>query len=344
MLVCANLSPPGKNCVASDQAHSGRMGVVSHDRSAQADPVSYGYWVVRNTYQKARTRMRDLNYQLKKLCRQSREGSYATQVRRERDLTLIANQLHDLGYRGMRAVSLKPKHVDALTKHWLSQGISVGTIKNRMASIRWWAHKVNRQNVVARSNDHYGIPDRRFVTNESKAKTVTGADLDKVRDEHVCMSLELQQAFGLRREEAMKFQPSFADRGDHLVLKATWTKGGKERVIPVRTDEQRTLLDRARRLAGLGSLIPSTRNYRQQFRIYEGHTIRAGLSNMHGLRHAYAQNRYEELTGWKSPAAGGPETKALTQEQRKVDHEVRLIISKELGHEREAVTGAYLGR
>jgi Phage integrase, N-terminal len=86
-------------------------------------------------------------------------------VRRERDLTLIANQLHDLGYRGMRAESLKPKHVEALTKHWLSLGITVGTIKNCMASIRWWARKANRQNVVARSNDHYGIPDRRFVTN-----------------------------------------------------------------------------------------------------------------------------------------------------------------------------------
>jgi len=81
------------------------------------------------------------------------------------------------------------------------------------------------------------------------------------------------------------------------VLKASWTKGGKDRVIPVRTEAQRTVLNRARRLAGLGSLIPNSRNYRQQLRIYEGHTSRAGLSQMHGLRHAYAQNRYHELTG-----------------------------------------------
>ncbi len=288
--------------------------------------------------------MRDLNYQLKKLCRQSREGSYATQVRRERDLTLIANQLHELGYRGMAARSLKPKHIEALVKLWFGQDLSIGTIKNRMASIRWWAHKVNRQNVVARSNDHYGIPDRRFVTNESKAKTITGVDLEKVRDQHVRMSLELQQAFGLRREEAMKFQPSFADRGDHLVLKASWTKGGKERVIPIRTEEQREVLDRARGLAGLGSLIPSNRNYVHQLRVYEGNTLRAGLSNMHGLRHAYAQNRYEELTGWKAPAAGGPNSKALTSQQKEIDRQARLTISRELGHEREAVTCVYLWR
>ena len=121
------------------------------------------------------------------------------------------------------------------------------------------------------------------------------------------MSLELQQAFGLRREEAIKFIPSYADRGDHIQLKPSWTKGGKARTIPVRTEAQRQVLDRAHQLAGKGSLIPSTKNYRQQLRIYEAETARAGLSKMHGLRHAYAQTRYEELTGWKSPAAGGPQ-------------------------------------
>jgi len=198
--------------------------------------------------------MRDLNYQLKKLCRQCREGSYATQVKRERMLTLMANQLHELGYRGMAARSLKPKHVEALVERWFGQELSIGTIKNRMAVIRWWSHKVDKQNVVARANEHYGIPDRRFVTNESKAKTVTHSELDKVRDEHVRMSLELQQAFGLRREEAIKFQPSFADQGDHILLKASWTKGGKERVIPVRTEGQRIVFDLARHQVAFGDL------------------------------------------------------------------------------------------
>jgi integrase len=222
--------------------------------------------------------------------------------------------------------------------------VATGTIKNRMSAIRWWARKVNRQNVVARSNEHYGIPNRQFVSNVTKAKSVLEADLAKVRDDHVRMSLALQQAFGLRRAEAIKFMPGYADRGDHLLLKASWTKGGKERTIPIRTAEQRQLLDRAHKLAGRGSLIPGSRNYVQQLRIYEGQTMRAGLSQLHGLRHAYAQQRYEELTGWKAPAAGGPLSKTLTPEQRDQDREVRLIISKELGHEREQITAVYLGR
>lgn len=287
--------------------------------------------------------MRGLNHQLKQLCRQNRDGSYGTQARRERELTLVANQLHELGYRGMNRHSLKPKHVQALVECWLSTGVAIGTIKNRMSAIRWWARKVDRQNVVARSNDHYGIPNRQFVTGQSKARSVSDADLDKIRDSHVRMSLALQEAFGLRREEAIKFSPSYADKGDHLELKATWTKGGKARSIPIRSPLQRAVLDGVHEIAGKGSLIPSDRNYRQQLRIYEGQTIRAGLSRMHGLRHAYAQRRYEELTGWASPAAGGPAPKLLSAEQRKVDHDARLTISRELGHERASIVRVYIG-
>jgi hypothetical protein len=287
--------------------------------------------------------VRDLNHQLKQLCRRNRDGSHATQGDRERVLTLIADQLHVLGFRGMNAGSLKPKHVEALLKHWRAGDLSVGTIKNRMAALRWWAQKVDRQNVIARSNDHYGIPERIFASDGSKAKTIGETDLEKVRDPHVRMSLELQSAFGLRREEAIKFAPSYADKGDHLLLKASWTKGGKARTIPVRTPEQRHVLDRAHRLAGSGSLIPSERNYRQQLRVYERHTANAGLSNLHGLRHQYAQSRYEELTGWKAPAAGGPPARMLSTEQWAADREARLTISRELGHERRQIIAIYCG-
>jgi site-specific recombinase XerC len=156
--------------------------------------------------------MRDLNYQLKMLCKHSHEGSFETRVGRERQLSAIANQLHDLGFWQMKATSLKQKHVQALVDHWLGQNLSPGTIKNRMSCLRWWAEKVNKRAVVAGSNDHYGIPDRQFVSDQSKAKDLTREQFTRVKDERVRMSLRLQQAFGLRREEALKIQPRWADR------------------------------------------------------------------------------------------------------------------------------------
>jgi integrase len=287
--------------------------------------------------------MRDLNYQLKLLCKHSHEGSFETRVGRERQLTAIANQLHELGFRQLKATSLKHKHVQALVDHWLGQNLSPGTIKNRMSCLRWWAEKVNKRNVVAGANDFYGIPDRQFVSDQSKAKDLAEEQLALVKDEHVRMSLRLQKAFGLRREEALKIQPRWADRGKHLHLKASWTKGGRERTVPIRTQEQRALLEQAKQLAGLGALIPRGRNYIEQLRIYERHTANAGLSKMHGLRHAYAQQRYRELTGWSSPHAGGPSKGKLSEAQRRRDKQARLTISKELGHVREQITAVYCG-
>lgn len=288
--------------------------------------------------------MRDLNYQLKQLCYRNRDGSYSTQANRQRMLNQIASQLHEMGYRRMTTHSLKPKHVDALVKRWLSEGMTAGTIKNRMNCLRWWAAKVDRRNVVARSNNFYGIPDRQFVGKASKATNIDDQQLMAVKDDCVRMSLELQRAFGLRREEAIKFKPGFADQGDHIVLKDSWTKGGKARVVPLYTDKQREVLNRAHRLAGNGSLIPSHKQYVQQLRVYERQTTQAGLSRLHGLRHAYAQQRYQELTGWRSPAAGGPISAMLSPQQMQQDHRARLVISKELGHAREQISAVYLGR
>ena len=288
--------------------------------------------------------MQALNYELKQLCARNRDGSFATQADRERILTLVANQLREMGFVNMQAQSLKPKHVEKLVERWTAEGLSTGTVKNRMTELRWWAEKIGKANVVAKSNDVYGIADRRYVTNVSKARQLTAGDLAQVTDPYSRVSLQLQAAFGLRREESLKIQPAWADRGDRLVLKDSWTKGGRAREIPIRHVEQRQVLDEAKRVAGRGSLIPADRSYVQQLRRFEYQCDRAGIHRVHGHRHQYAQERYRELTGWSAPAAGGPRSRELTREQKLIDREARLTISRELGHEREQVTAVYCGR
>lgn len=287
--------------------------------------------------------MDDLTYTLRQLCLRNRDGSHATQADRQRSLSLVARQLREAGFRQMRATSLKGKHVEALLQRWQAEGLSAGTLKNRMAHLRWWAEKVGKAGILPADNTKLDIPDRRYVTNKSKAKEL-GDGLDRITDPHVRMSLRLQAAFGLRREESIKFQPRYADHDDHIAIKGAWAKGGRDRTVPITTPEQRTVLDEAHRLAGLGSLIPAHKTYIQQRHVYDGQCKAAGLSNMHGLRHRYAQMRYEALTGWKAPAAGGPSVKGLSPTQRLEDGHARQTISRELGHERIQITATYLGR
>jgi len=288
--------------------------------------------------------MRTLNRDFKLMCQRNRDGSFATQHDRERLLTMVANQLHEDGFKNLRAQGIRTKHIEHLVNRWQAEGASSGTMKNRMSALRWMAEKIGKENIVARDNAAYGISDRRFVTNESKAKELDQGKLDKVSDPYTAMSLRLQEAFGLRREESIKIQPGWADRGDSLALKASWTKGGKEREIPIRSDAQRQLLDQAKAIAGKGSLIPADKSYKDQLNRFKAQTAFAGIDRVHGLRHAYAQARYVELTGWKAPAVGGPTSKQLSPEMKAIDREARLTISRELGHEREQITAVYLGR
>jgi hypothetical protein len=136
--------------------------------------------------------MRDLNYALKQLCRHNRDGSYATQADREHILDLIADQLHEMGFRHMNAHSLKPKHVEKLVERWLAEELSPGTIKNRMSALRWWAEKIGKENIIARTNAAYGIPDRVYVTNISKAKELVMDQLQQIRTDCIRISLRLQ--------------------------------------------------------------------------------------------------------------------------------------------------------
>jgi hypothetical protein len=288
--------------------------------------------------------MRDFNYDLKQLCRRNRDGSYGTQADRERILDLIANQLQEMGFKHMQATSLKPKHVEALVARWHGEEIAPATFKNRMAQLRWLAEKIGKQNVIARSNDAYGIPERVYVTNVSKAVELDPAKLEAVTDPYTAMSLRLQSAFGLRRAESIKIRPAWADRGDRIVLKASWAKGRREREIPIRNAEQRQVLDEAVRLAGKGSLIPKEMTYKSQLQRFKAQCMGANIDHVHGHRHHYAQERYLELTGWASPALGGPTSKQLTPEQKQIDRDARLTISGELGHHREQITAVYLGR
>jgi len=92
----------------------------------------------------------------------------------------------------MQARSLKPKHVEALVERWRAKALSPGTIKNRMAELRWRAEKIGKQGVIARDNDRYGIAERTYVTNESRARALSSGDLAKVSDPYSRLSLKLQ--------------------------------------------------------------------------------------------------------------------------------------------------------
>lgn len=288
--------------------------------------------------------MKRLEYQLKQLASHNRDGSFATQAARKKHLKRVARELRMLGYNQMHVRSLKLKHVHALINYWQRTGHSIGTQKNVLAHLRWWAGKIGKDEMIPKSNKELLVGTRCLIPSESKAQYLKRNQLKQISNEYMRLSIELQQEFGLRQEESFKFRPTYADRGSYIELKGSWTKGGRQRSIPVVSFEQRDLIDRIHAVAGQGSLIPAEYSLKTWKSKYQWVLTNLGLKNLHGLRHGYAQRRYRDLAGFESVFAGGSKRKALDSDQRVIDSQARLQVSQELGHNRIEITDVYLGR
>src|SRR5215831_21260963 len=160
-----------------------------------------------------RPRMKDLVYELKALTHRHREGSYSTQANRWAMLRQMGEQLLAAGYNQLHVYDLKGRHLNTLLKQWQTDGLSAATQKNRMTVLRWWAVKIGKGDMFQSTNKGYGIGPRQTIPAVSKARTLPGEKLSQVRSPYVRMSLELQRAFGLRRQEAIKIRPHQADQG-----------------------------------------------------------------------------------------------------------------------------------
>lgn len=262
----------------------------------------------------------------------------------------LVHELHEGGYVLRHIRGLQFKHVHYLIEHWQKKGLSNGTIKNRMSQLRYLAVELKKTNLIPEKNEVLNIGKRSYIPKVSKA--IHEFDASRFDNLMIRFSVRLQQNFGLRREEAIKFIASSADQGDHIALEASWTKGGIARSVPINTPEQRALLDEIKAVIKRDhALIPDSKTYVYQRQVYDEAVHSAGYKNLHGLRHAYAQRRYHEMTtkmnkgtGWHAPFQNGPAQKSLSTEHRRIDYLARLAISQELGHSRLQIVAIYLGR
>lgn len=280
---------------------------------------------------------------MKGLMMHNRDGSFETQKARGQTLLLCASQLKEGGFDRLEQPSqLKQKHINHLVSRWQNEGLASSTIKNRVSHLRWVAQKIEKPTIVL-SNAELGIEKRQYVTQQNKAISLNGRE-NKIADERIRDALRLQEAFGLRREESLKFTPELAFRNAGTVeLKQSWCKGGRARSIPILTEKQRNLVSEIKAKYKTGSLIHKEMTYKEMRNKYDRAVNSAGMGKCHGLRHSYAQERYRELTGNECSVVGGLTRQKMTDEQKLADFEARLLISEELGHGRVDVVAQYIG-
>jgi len=265
-------------------------------------------------------------------------------------LIKCVKDLHELGYKVSHVKGFKAKHVYKLVDLWKSQNKSAGTIKNCISKLRELGRVLDDPKLVKQDNEAYQLQPRKYKSEYNRG--LYNIDFEKCTNDHIKLSLEGQKLFGLRREESLKIVIREALEKGHIVLHPSWTKGGVGRKIPIRTQEQKDWIRKVQSLVEPGcSLIPREDSYKTHLHRYTYQVRAMGLNNLHGLRHAYAQQRYRELTahydpnnkGWDCPFLGGKNKKEMTKEEKSIDSKVKHILTRELGHSRPGITEVYLG-
>ena len=183
-------------------------------------------------------------------------ASHETQHKRSTVLYQAFTDLREMGYKLDNVRQLKGRHVEALTKHWLSKELSSSTLQNRLSTLRTFASWIGKEGMVESAERYFPNHEaaRTSINTQDKGWEVNGVSvtekLDDLRtlDERVALQVELQLRFGLRVKESIMLRPHLADKGGYLAV-SNGTKGGRDRTVPIDTPERRELIDRAKTFA-----------------------------------------------------------------------------------------------
>lgn len=237
---------------------------------------------------------------------------------------------------GLQSINnIKPHMVDRYFCEMRETSRAASTMQNHATAWRSIASAVGKPNIVPRSNTVMGIErtssDRyrpatanteRLI--EIRSQLAARAD-GSVKDKALLAAYDLRDAFGLRAKESLMSSKT-VERDGKQYLKVEGSKGGRPRELAIRSEAQARAVDQARDVSRelgskTGRLISPALSLKQMYD-YQRNTLRTlgatklNATNMHAMRHEYAQERIQETGDRKG-------------------------VAEELGHGRESVTQHY---
>ncbi|PZO16580.1 MAG: hypothetical protein DCF26_11425 [Burkholderiales bacterium] len=302
-----------------------------------------------------------------------RSVSHLTETRFGQTLKRMIGELSELNMPIQRIDQVSRRHAAALVVRWLNEEKQcAATVNNKVSFIRKYCELIGKVGAIPKGEEWYqlleskGVPRSALVRQQVAygSKTWSAAGIQPIgiaallAEDHYHESLlvELMYYFGLRVSEALSLNPTRSDVVGGLML-TSGTKGGKDRLVPYMDDaeikaKQRDVLDRAiawvnknNRRGDMGYPGLSMEKSRQKY--YNTlHSVGVTKAHMgvvsHGLRHEYAANMFEQITGHRPPVEGQEPSDWFKNNRELVDH-AYLKVSEALGHWRKSISAAYLG-
>lgn len=287
-----------------------------------------------------------------------RDCSVKTAQERASNIRRTFAELNQLGYKLQSPTSLKSKHVFALAAHWQQKDLSAKTLHGLFSNLREFSRWIGKPQLVEDIGVYCGGREhlvRQVAASRDLSWEANGVDVTafllrvEIFDRRLWIMLSLQCYFGLRAKESIEFRPwrAAAMQPDFLCI-TDGTKGGRHRVVPVRTELQRKIITSAKEVVG-DSLNAQLRwpdmTWRQaQAHFY--HLLRTlGVTKdklgvtAHGLRHGFLQSEFQYYSGVPAPIKPHAVLPGSA-----TDYQLALLAtSLEAGHFRPSATTIYTG-
>lgn len=281
---------------------------------------------------------RNLNEQIDKVFRHTRQGSIKTRYRYEDGMNHFDKFLAET-FKKQNLYKIENKHLQAYVEQMQESGYSKSYITTNLSAIRFFVDvrggdskklSINKElGALPRSRDDRIGSNKAWNDTEVKRFIEYDNSKNEFRYDDI---VNLLYSHGLRVHEVARLDKSQlgdALEKDFLTVKG---KGGLIRSIPLSNKE---LVERLYKETKFGEKVfinkeEKTHKVINNLQVYiynHNKEFRDSDKSLtfHGLRHAYAQGRYRKLT-----------------QNAFNDYSARLKVSRELGHFRVEITDIYL--
>lgn len=282
---------------------------------------------------------RNLSNQIDKVFRHTRQGSIKTRYRYQDGMNHFAKFLAET-FKKQNLNKIEDKHVQAYVEQMQESGYSKSYITTNLSAVRYFIDIKSGDSKMLSSNKELGVEHRtkedrigcnkawsfnevqKFIEYAAKNKEIRYADMVRIAYLH---GLRIHEVARLDKNQLVN-----ALKEGILIVKG---KGGLVRNIPLNNKElvqrlcdntktgEKVFVNKDEKTHKIiNNLQVFIYNHNKEFSNREDRNL-----TFHGLRHAYAQNRYRYF-----------------REKGIDDYNARLKVSKELGHFRMEITEIYL--
>lgn len=219
-------------------------------------------------------------------------GSHCDKRHRAFVVNKIINDLFKSGKCPPHWYALNQTHIQSLVQLWKKQRIKTVTVMKYMTVLRNFLKHINHH-IAGIDNMSLNLIREKHKTNYQRINTDA---IEAITSPFIKVLLQLQINFGLTFSEAYRLIPDIHIRENMLWLTRDITFNHQDRAVPIRNNEQLTILESLKSLNQPHESMLETHGHRAVLRANQRMMKLIGLSPKQTHRYLYAQHQYRELS------------------------------------------------